>query len=139
MVDKEVLIQVMGVDAYAAAAGMEVLVAAPGYAEVRMPVAPNILNGHGKVHGGAIFTLADYASAIASNMLGEPSMATDGSVSFLRATESGHLIAKAKTVKSGKRMNFQTVEIFNAKGELVASFQGGSIKVEGKGRVRPGS
>ncbi|MCC8180444.1 MAG: PaaI family thioesterase [Planctomycetes bacterium] len=128
--DKEALLEVMGHDAYAAAAGMEVIRAEPGYAEVRMNVIPSIKNGHGNVHGGAMFTLADYTAAVASNFLGTPTLATDGSISFMKAVRDGHLIAKCTTRKAGRRMNFQMVEIFNADGTLVALFQGSAIKVE---------
>ncbi len=48
----------MGHDAYAALSGIEVIRAEPGYVEVGMRVTPAILNGHGNVHGGALFTLA---------------------------------------------------------------------------------
>lgn len=134
MPEKPKLPSIMGHDRFAEMAGIEVLVAAPGYAETRMPVTPGILNGHGNVHGGAIFTLADYTSAVASNVLGFPTIATDGHVSFLRSVTEGHLLAKAKTVKTGRRLNFQSVEIFNAAGELVALFQGTAIRVDAKRR-----
>ncbi len=130
MPERDDLIEVMGHDNYAALSGFEVLVAAPGYAEVKMPVEEKILNGHGNVHGGAMFTLADYASAIASNMMGEPTMALDGSITFMRAVRAGHVLAKASTVKTGRRVNFQKVDLYNDKGEVVAMFQGAAIKVE---------
>ena len=100
----------------------------------RLPVTPAIMNGHGNVHGGAYFTLADYTAALASNMLGPRNMAVNGSISFLRAVRSGELIAEARTVKSGKRMSFMTVEIRDASGELAAIFQSSSITVD---RPRP--
>lgn len=132
MPKKNELAERMGHDAYAEITGLEVIHAEPGYVEVRMPVTEKILNGHGNVHGGALFTLADYAQAAASNMLGEATMATNGSISYLRAVREGHVLAKAKTIKSGRRMKFQAVELFDAKGELVAIFQGGSITVARK-------
>ncbi len=132
MSDKKDWLEVMGHDAYAELTGLEVLRADPGYAEVRLPVTPKILNGHGNVHGGAIFTLADYAGALASNMHGDPTMATNGSISFLRSAGDGFLLAKAKTVKAGRRMKFLAVEIFDSRDQLVALFQGGAITVERK-------
>lgn len=132
MPEKDEVVAVMGRDNYAVLSGFEVLVASPGYAEVKMPVDGKILNGHGNVHGGALFTLADYSSAVASNMLGEPTMALDGSISFMRAVREGHVLAKATTVKTGHRVNFQKVDLYNDKGEMIASFQGGAIKVERK-------
>lgn len=130
MFDKEKLFQAMGRDAFADLAGMEVVDAGPGRAEVVMPVVPAILNGHGKVHGGALFTLADYAAAVASNLQGDPTMATNGSISFLRAVSDGRVVAKARTVKSGRRMKYQVVDMFDDAGNLVAVFQGGAIVVK---------
>lgn len=125
----DALTRCMGRDRYAELTGLEVVRALPGDVEIRLPVTEKILNGHGNVHGGALFTLADYASAAASNMFGVPTVATGASISYLRAATRGHLVAKAKTVKNGKRMKFQAVEIFDADGELVALFQGASIVV----------
>ncbi|MCC8190261.1 MAG: PaaI family thioesterase, partial [Planctomycetes bacterium] len=85
MPNKEDLARMMGHDAYAELTGLEVVRAVPGEVEVRLPVTPRILNGHGMVHGGALFTLADYSAAAASNLLGVPTMATHGSISYLRA------------------------------------------------------
>lgn len=132
MPNKEELADIMGHDAYAELTGLEVIMAEPGYVEVRLPVTPKILNGHGMVHGGALFTLADYAAAAASNLHGTPSMATHGAISYLRAVGGGHIIAKAKTVKTGRRMNFMSVEIFDENGALAATFQAGAIAVNRK-------
>ncbi len=131
MPDKKELARLMGHDKYAELTGLEVLRAKPGEVEVRLPVTEKIVNGRGNVHGGALFTLADYTAAAASNMFGTPTMATNGSISYLRAVRSGHVTAIAKTVKNGKRMTFQTVEMFNDRGELVAIFQGAAIAVRG--------
>lgn len=123
------LTQRMGRDNYAELTGLEVVKALPGDAEIRLPVTTKILNGHGKVHGGALFTLADYAAAVASNMFGTPTIATNASISYLRAVTGGHIVAKARTVKNGGRMKFQAVELFDAEGELVALFQCASITI----------
>ena len=129
MSEKDEVFEIMGRDNYAGLTGLKVVTARPGYAEVSLPVTEKIMNGHGNVHGGAIFTLADYAAALASNMFGEPTMATGGSISYLRAVRDGYLLAKATTVKAGRRMKFQVVDIYDAEEELVATFQGGAINV----------
>lgn len=130
MADNNTWREIMGDDVYALeTTGIEVVEAGPGYARTRLPVTPAILNGHGNVHGGAFFTLADYTAALASNMLGTPTAAVNGSISFLRAVREGELRAEAKTVKSGRRMTFMTVEVFDGRDRLAAVFHGGSISV----------
>lgn len=129
MFDKQAFYDIMGRDAFIELAGIEILDAGAGFAEVRLPVTDKVKNGHGKLHGGALFTLADYAGAIASNLHGETTMAVNGSISFMRGVTGGHVTARARTVKSGKRMKFQVVEIFDAEERMVAVFQGGAMHV----------
>lgn len=132
MADKKEITGLMGRDAYAELTGLEIIRAEAGNAEVRLPVTPDILNGHGNVHGGALYTLADYTSAVASNLFGTPTIAANGSISYLKPVRSGYVTARAKTVKAGKRMNFQVVELYDAEGGLAAVFQGSSITVKRK-------
>ncbi len=132
MLDRERFRALMGVDNYADLAGMEVVRAEPGYAEVKLPLTEKVMNGHGNLHGGAMFTLADYAGAIASNMHGAPTLAVNGSISFMRAVRSGFVLARAKTVKTGRRMNFVVVDIVDENDRPVATFQGGAMAVERK-------
>ena len=107
---------------------MDVVVAEPGYAKVRMPVTDKVLNGRGMVHGGAFFTLADYAGALASNMCGIPTVATNCTIAFLKSAREGVLWAEAKTIKAGRRLTTQTVEVRNDAGELLAFFQGTAMR-----------
>ncbi|MDR1520486.1 MAG: PaaI family thioesterase [Planctomycetota bacterium] len=124
--------RIMGDDAYAGITGLEVLRAEPGLAEVRLPVTPAVLNGHGIVHGGALFTLADYAAAIAANLLGEPTVGAYASISYLRSVRKGFAVARARTERAGRRLKVQSVEIRDDEGELAAIFQCGSMTVAGK-------
>lgn len=54
-------------DRFAMESGVELLEAAPGYALCRMALRPMHCNSRGTPMGGAIFTLADFASAVAAN------------------------------------------------------------------------
>ncbi|MGZ4857695.1 MAG: PaaI family thioesterase, partial [Methanobacteriaceae archaeon] len=47
-------------DRFAAYAGIEVIDISPGMAKTRMKVEDKHLNSIGTVHGGALFTLADF-------------------------------------------------------------------------------
>ena len=122
-------LKVMGKDAYAILTGLEVIRAEPGLAEVRLPVTPRVVNGHGNLHGGALLTLADYAAAIAANLNGGPSVAANATISYLKPVREGWVTAKAVTVRNGRRMKVQRVDIFDSQGELSAIFQCGAMTV----------
>ena len=61
-------------DAWAQEAGIEPMEVSAGRAKVRLRIAGWHKNSHGTVHGGAIFTLADTAFALASNSHGIPAV-----------------------------------------------------------------
>ena len=54
-------------DQFAKHVGIELVEAAKGKAKVRLKIKEHHLNGINLVHGGAIFSLADFAFAVASN------------------------------------------------------------------------
>lgn len=114
---------------------LEVLQVKSGSARVRMKVLPCHLNGVGIVHGGAIFTLGDLAAAAAANSRGDTSVIANSSISFLRATKSGTLVAEAEEIASGNRLGSYLIYITDDMGETVAVMQSMSYR---KGRA-PGS
>lgn len=111
-------------DRYAAHSGIEVVEVAPGRATARMAVQPFHLNGLNIVHGGALFTLADFAFALASNSHGTVAVAVNASISIMKATAAGALRAEAREVSKNHRLGTYTVEIRDDAGDLVALFQG---------------
>ena len=80
-------------------------------------------NAYGGVMGGVIFTLADFAFAVACNaQLKEPvSFTLDSRISFLQAARSSVLFAEAKVVRSGGKISFYTIEVTDDTGTLVAA------------------
>jgi acyl-CoA thioesterase len=82
------------------------------------------LNAVGIVQGGAIFTLADYAFAAASNSHGTVAVAVNANISFMKALSAGTLIAEAREVSKSYKLGTYTVEVKDEQGELVALFQG---------------
>jgi acyl-CoA thioesterase len=94
-------------------------------------------NALGSAHGGAVFTIADQAFAIASNLGAELQVAMFASMTFIRPAR-GMLEAVAKKVGDTKRTSIYEVKVFE-NGELVAVFQGNGYKLTeraGKERVR---
>ena len=82
-----------------------------GYAKCSLEIQPHHLNAGGTVMGGAIFTLADFALAIACNVGEAPTVSVDHTVSFLRATKGSKLTATATCDKPGSHLAFYTVVV----------------------------
>ena len=61
-------------DLFARHAGIELVDVGSGWAKASMKIEPFHFNGAKTVHGGAIFTLADFAFAVASNSHGTLAM-----------------------------------------------------------------
>jgi acyl-CoA thioesterase len=111
-------------DKFAERANIELLSVAPGRARAKMTLHPHHLNGYGTVQGGAIFTLADFAFAAASNSHGNVAVAINVSITFMKAGQTGTLWAEAREVSKNFKLGSYTVEVKDDQGELVAVFQG---------------
>jgi acyl-CoA thioesterase len=81
-------------------------------------------NSHGTVHGGAIFTLADTAFALASNSHGIPAAAINAHISYVKAATSGTLYAVAEEFSVNPKIATYTVTVTDDTGEKIALFQG---------------
>ncbi|MDR2469347.1 MAG: hotdog fold thioesterase [Tannerella sp.] len=111
-------------DAFAAAAGVELLEAANGYARARMEIRPLHLNGGGVCQGGALFTLADFAFAVAANSHAQLTFSICSEIHIFKSERTGFLYAEAREQFSHNRLSNCEVRITNASGELVATFNG---------------
>lgn len=93
----------------------------PGYARCTMSVTPEHLNANGAVMGGAIFTLADYAFAAASNVDGMNTVAVTSSIEYMRAGKGeGVLTAEAQCRKNGRSFGFYEITVSDDTGREVA-------------------
>ena len=92
--------------------GMEILQISAGEAVLTMTVKPHMVNGHGIVHGGFIFTLADSAFAFACNSHNERTVAAQCNISFIRPGKLGdRLIATAREVSRTGRSGIYDVRV----------------------------
>lgn len=71
------------------ALGITVEVTSLGSATARMSTSADMGNGHGIVHGGYLFTLADTAFAYALNSHGQPGVSVHADVAFMRPARAG--------------------------------------------------
>jgi acyl-CoA thioesterase len=108
-------------DPFARRMGFELLHAEPGYAKVAVDLTEDLFNFAGTPHGGLLFSLADYAFAVASNSHGRIALATHGSIQFMAAAEAGErLYAEAKESHLTRRAGFYDMTVTTESGRLVA-------------------
>ena len=111
-------------DRLAKSLGIELQELREGYARCAMVVTEDMLNAHGSAHGGAIFTLADFAFAAACNSYGQVAVALEVSINFLEATSAEmHLVAEAKEESLSARIGLYRLTVRNDSGTLVAAAQ----------------
>ena len=111
-------------DAFAKSLGIRLIEAAPGYAKTAMDITADHRNGAGIAHGGAIFTLADLAFAVAANSHGKLSLGVAAAISYVKAGLGSTLYAEAREISLGAKLATYAVTISNDSGEIIASFQG---------------
>jgi len=111
-------------DYFARHTGIELHEVSQGKAKVSMEIKPFHFNGARTVHGGAIFTLADFAFAVASNSHGTLAMGINTSISFVKAATKGTLYAEALEQSRNKKLASYLVTVTDDEKEVVAIFQG---------------
>lgn len=104
------------------AAKITIREAKPGEAVCVMPILPKHLNSRGTVMGGAIFTLADFAAAVAANAYADATntITLHGDITYLAPAKGCELVASAKTIKRGRTTALYEVDIRDELGTFVA-------------------
>lgn len=111
-------------DRFAALAGVEIVESGKGYCKARLVIEDKHLNAANVIQGGAIFTLADLAFAVAANSHGQLALAININISFLSARSSGAIYATATEVSEPKRIGAYDVLVTDEQGEILARFNG---------------
>ncbi len=115
------------------ALGMEVLEVGPGRAVLRMPVRPDMCNGHLVCHGGLIFSLADSAFAFACNSHNRVTVANNCLITFIAPAREGDVLtASAAERHRGARSGTCDVTVTDQAGRVIALFRGHSTQVRGE-------
>lgn len=92
---------------------MHVVEVKEGYAKVEMIIDEQILNVHGFVHGGALYSLADTAAGAASFATGRDSVTLSGTINYIKPGRGGKLIGIAQEISAGRTTGVYEVFIFN--------------------------
>ena len=103
--------------------GVEILEVGEGSATTSLTITNNHLNAADVAHGGAVFSLADIALAVASNSYGSIALLTNGSITFFGATKEGDtLTARAEEIGGSRKLGHYRVEISNSAKEPIAVY-----------------
>jgi uncharacterized protein (TIGR00369 family) len=88
--------------------GMTIEKAENGESQVRMSMQDHLLNLHGRMHGGALFSLIDTALGQASHSLFDGqagSMTLECKVNYIRAVNEGEIVCNARVLNAGRKVH----------------------------------
>ena len=117
--------------AYAKFLGLELCELKSGDVTVCLDVRDDVKQNHGVVHGGAIASLIDTASAfviLTAIDENERVTTTDLTIHYLRPVTAGRMLARARIVRGGRRRFVVNVEVEN-EGRLAATAVTGYVKI----------
>lgn len=107
-------------DRYATSNGAVIEEIGDGYAEISMEIDDHHYNAAGGVMGGAIFTIADFAFAVAANWQGRQVLSQTAQITYLGKVKGKKMIARARQVKDGRTMCYYVVDVTDELGNQVA-------------------
>jgi len=104
--------------------GIELIDVKKGWAKVRLPFAEKLTHPLGIAHGGAVFSPADSAIAMAlSGLVGPDEIYTtiEMKINYLKPFNTGEIIAEASILHKGKNIAIGDVKVTNDRGRMIAT------------------
>jgi acyl-CoA thioesterase len=102
------------------ACGLTIEDARAGYARVGFDIEARHANAMGSVMGGAIFTAADFALAVAANFSRMEAVNVSSDIQFVGRAKGSRIIAEATCKKDGRTLCFYTVHVYDDRGTDIA-------------------
>jgi uncharacterized protein (TIGR00369 family) len=104
-----------------------------GYAELTIPIRPDLLQQHGFVHGGVLSYAADNALTFAGgSVLGPDILTSEYKINYLRPAQGERLIARATVIYAGARQAVCRCDVWVVKASeevLCATAQGTIVTI----------
>lgn len=100
--------------------GIEIVAVDEGYAKCCLKIDDRHVNATGQVMGGAIYTLADFVFAVATNTEDSITVTAVSQISYLGPVKGDTLVAETRLLKNGKRNCFYEIDITDNLGNAVA-------------------
>lgn len=99
---------------------IEILEFSDDHAKLEMKIDKAVLNGHGIVHGGIIFAMADNAAAAATFTKGRLCVTLNSTINFIRPVVGEKIIVEADAIFAGRTTGVYDVKVTNDQGTLCA-------------------
>ncbi len=104
-----------------AATGIEISEIGDKWAKCTLKLDSRHKNAANQVMGGAIFTIADFTFAVATNRSADAvTVTTSSNISFVGTVKGDMLIAESRLLKDGRRSCFYEISVMDEYGNLVA-------------------
>lgn len=100
--------------------GIEIDEADDCYSKCSLTLDERHRGAHGQVMGGVIFTLADFAFAVATNSSESFTATANSHINFLSSSKGKRLFAECRKIKEGRRLCFYEIEITDDLGAEIA-------------------
>ena len=91
------------------------------YAKCSLRLTDRHRNAMGAVMGGASFTLADFAFAVAANWQEPGVVSLSSDIAYLGMAKGGMLIAEAVCIKNGRTTGYYRIDVYDELGNPVAA------------------
>lgn len=111
-------------DRFAAYCGLELVECHPGYSKAQVKINEHHLNGAGIVHGGLLFSLADFCFGTAANAYGKVALTINTTMVFTKKAIGGVLTAEAREIGKSNKLLTYDVDIKDEAGQQLAHFTG---------------
>jgi len=98
--------EVVGGDPFAVFLGIIIEEVTEGFARISLPVKPEYLNAHARVHGGLISMMLDHAFAVAAHTLGIHSLTLTMTINYHAGAPAGStLVVEAQPVDLRRKIS----------------------------------
>ena len=99
---------------YANYLGIQLVELKEGFAKAILSPTAHMLNTHGTVHGGVIFSLADYVFAAASNSYGTTAVGVTNTIHYMSAGLADQVLtAEASEIKKTRRLAWYRIDVWS--------------------------
>lgn len=113
--------------------GIVIEEASPGFAKCSLAVEPRHCNALGNPMGGVIFTMADFAFAIAANLGQDTTVSQSAQITYLSACKGKRLIAEAHVIKTGRTVCFYQIDVSDELGNRIAFVTSSGVTFQHRG------